>query len=257
MRSRPTRTSTHSRKTPKPPREYLSAATMPIRGRGAPSAAIRAVPAHLRSVPVDPAQRAGVAHGCRLLADGVAHDAAAAAALMDPIRARLKSLPQDILYAWPEFPAARLPLLPPGCDPAHRCAAGIPGSRLHLPGGRRPGRCGYRTSTSWLQEPGRARLPRTRRARRPVEAVPGVQRHAPQLRGRLPPLQAASTSCRNRFCTASPAATSARRRTFLSSGALACPKCTTRLRHIGADYDRPLENHTCNVCRPELHRCGR
>jgi GGDEF domain-containing protein len=35
---------------------------------------------------------------------------------------------------------------------------------------------------------------------------------------------------------------------FLSSGALVCPNCLARLRHIGADYDRPLENHVCNDC---------
>ncbi|MGC9193850.1 MAG: diguanylate cyclase domain-containing protein [Syntrophobacteraceae bacterium] len=36
--------------------------------------------------------------------------------------------------------------------------------------------------------------------------------------------------------------------TFLSSGALVCPNCMTRLRHIGSDYDRPLENYVCNDC---------
>lgn len=36
--------------------------------------------------------------------------------------------------------------------------------------------------------------------------------------------------------------------TFLAGGALVCPKCATRLRHIGADYDRPLENYLCNEC---------
>ncbi len=35
---------------------------------------------------------------------------------------------------------------------------------------------------------------------------------------------------------------------FLTGGALVCPKCTARLRHIGADYDRPLENYLCNHC---------
>lgn len=36
---------------------------------------------------------------------------------------------------------------------------------------------------------------------------------------------------------------------YLSNGILACPQCTSRLRHIGADYDRPLENYQCNGCR--------
>ena len=37
-------------------------------------------------------------------------------------------------------------------------------------------------------------------------------------------------------------------RTFLGAGAMACPNCRTRLRHIGTDYDRPLENHSCGRC---------
>jgi len=32
---------------------------------------------------------------------------------------------------------------------------------------------------------------------------------------------------------------------FLTTGVLVCPNCLTRLRHIGADYDRPLENYVC------------
>ena len=35
---------------------------------------------------------------------------------------------------------------------------------------------------------------------------------------------------------------------FLRRGKLECPKCLTQLRHIGVDYDRPLENHVCNSC---------
>lgn len=35
---------------------------------------------------------------------------------------------------------------------------------------------------------------------------------------------------------------------FLKDGALVCPNCLTRLRHIGTDYDRPLENYSCNHC---------
>ena len=35
---------------------------------------------------------------------------------------------------------------------------------------------------------------------------------------------------------------------FLTKGILSCPNCDTRLRHIGADYDRPLENYKCNAC---------
>lgn len=36
--------------------------------------------------------------------------------------------------------------------------------------------------------------------------------------------------------------------TFLTAGVLVCPRCHTRLRHIGTDYDRPLENYLCNDC---------
>ncbi|MDA8138752.1 MAG: diguanylate cyclase [Desulfobacteraceae bacterium] len=36
---------------------------------------------------------------------------------------------------------------------------------------------------------------------------------------------------------------------FIASMGLTCPKCAARLRHIGADYDRPLENFQCRACR--------
>lgn len=35
---------------------------------------------------------------------------------------------------------------------------------------------------------------------------------------------------------------------FRRGGKLQCSKCLTLLRHIGVDYDRPLENHVCNQC---------
>jgi GGDEF domain-containing protein len=35
---------------------------------------------------------------------------------------------------------------------------------------------------------------------------------------------------------------------FLTRGILTCPNCASLLRHIGADYDRPLENYVCNDC---------
>lgn len=35
---------------------------------------------------------------------------------------------------------------------------------------------------------------------------------------------------------------------FIQNGILICPKCNTQLRHIGSDYDRPIENHVCKVC---------
>jgi GGDEF domain-containing protein len=35
---------------------------------------------------------------------------------------------------------------------------------------------------------------------------------------------------------------------FFSQERLVCPQCAALLRHIGADYDRPLENFQCNGC---------
>ncbi len=36
---------------------------------------------------------------------------------------------------------------------------------------------------------------------------------------------------------------------FLKDGMLLCPNCLNRLRHIGSDYDRPLENYRCKPCQ--------
>lgn len=35
---------------------------------------------------------------------------------------------------------------------------------------------------------------------------------------------------------------------FLNKGQLSCPNCLTQLRHIGVDYDRPIENYRCHDC---------
>lgn len=35
---------------------------------------------------------------------------------------------------------------------------------------------------------------------------------------------------------------------FLRQGALSCPNCLSQLRHIGVDYDRPIENYRCHDC---------
>ncbi len=35
---------------------------------------------------------------------------------------------------------------------------------------------------------------------------------------------------------------------FTSDGILACPKCLSALKHIGSDYDRPLESFLCSAC---------
>lgn len=35
---------------------------------------------------------------------------------------------------------------------------------------------------------------------------------------------------------------------FYRSGKLSCPNCLQQLRHIGVDYDRPIENQHCNSC---------
>lgn len=36
---------------------------------------------------------------------------------------------------------------------------------------------------------------------------------------------------------------------FVKDGLLLCPNCLTRLRHIGSDYDRPMENYACHHCQ--------
>lgn len=36
---------------------------------------------------------------------------------------------------------------------------------------------------------------------------------------------------------------------FLKDGLMICPNCLSRLRHIGSDYDRPLENYRCRSCQ--------
>ncbi len=36
---------------------------------------------------------------------------------------------------------------------------------------------------------------------------------------------------------------------FAAGGNLVCPNCQTRLRHIGADYNRPLEQLSCHACQ--------
>ena len=36
---------------------------------------------------------------------------------------------------------------------------------------------------------------------------------------------------------------------FAKEGLLLCPNCLSRLRHIGSDYDRPMENYSCHHCQ--------
>ena len=36
---------------------------------------------------------------------------------------------------------------------------------------------------------------------------------------------------------------------FLKDEVLLCPNCLSRLRHIGSDYDRPMENYRCRSCQ--------
>lgn len=37
-------------------------------------------------------------------------------------------------------------------------------------------------------------------------------------------------------------------KSFIRSGEMVCPNCINTLRHIGTDYDRPIENKRCNGC---------
>ncbi|MGF1741441.1 hypothetical protein L4C34_10245 [Vibrio profundum] len=39
---------------------------------------------------------------------------------------------------------------------------------------------------------------------------------------------------------------------FMSAHTMSCPKCSTTLKHIGVDYDRPLESYHCNDCKQEF-----
>lgn len=39
---------------------------------------------------------------------------------------------------------------------------------------------------------------------------------------------------------------------FVKSSYMSCPKCSTKLKHIGVDYDRPLEMLSCNDCSSEF-----
>ena len=61
-----------------------------------------------------------------------------------------------------------------------------------------------------------------------------------------------------------PAARSCRKKSFSqTSTSLPAPQCKAKLRHIGTDYDRPLENYSCSACHsvfpePEIKAvCGR
>lgn len=36
---------------------------------------------------------------------------------------------------------------------------------------------------------------------------------------------------------------------FTKGGGIVCPHCMTKLRHIGSDYDRPMENYSCRRCK--------
>ncbi|MCL9783270.1 hypothetical protein M9194_17715 [Vibrio sp. S4M6] len=39
---------------------------------------------------------------------------------------------------------------------------------------------------------------------------------------------------------------------FMKTQSMQCPTCKTLLKHIGVDYDRPLEMHHCNGCKNEF-----
>jgi GGDEF domain-containing protein len=43
---------------------------------------------------------------------------------------------------------------------------------------------------------------------------------------------------------------------FRDEQGLACPKCSTRLRHIGVDYDRPLTQYACASCHHAFVEAG-
>ncbi|PIE57270.1 MAG: hypothetical protein CSA33_09260 [Desulfobulbus propionicus] len=43
---------------------------------------------------------------------------------------------------------------------------------------------------------------------------------------------------------------------FITPAGLECPNCRTKLRHIGTDYDRALENYFCRDCRASFCETG-
>ncbi len=43
---------------------------------------------------------------------------------------------------------------------------------------------------------------------------------------------------------------------FIGSAGLHCPNCQTKLRHIGADYDRALDNYFCRDCKTPFSETG-
>jgi hypothetical protein len=205
---------------------------------------VRAIPA-LSAVPVillkEPESRT-----LSLLADGVAHDAATAAALMDPVRARLKSLPQDILSQGQNFRLLAYLFCRPNAilEPLRRWD-----SRLIYTFPAAEALADADTNVDeWLKN-------LVERDYLEPAALVDRLRLCPACNGTHHNFVDACPHCKSIDIVQKPflhcftCGNVGPEEEFLSRGALTCPKCTTRLRHIGADYDRPLENHTCNACR--------
>ncbi len=181
-----------------------------------------------------------------LLADGVARDAADAAALMAPVQTRLKSLPPDILSQGQNFRLLAYLFCRPDTvlEPLRRWDAqpiyAYPAAEMLADEDTNVGEWlknlverGYLESAALVD---RLRL---------CPACGGMHHNfvdvCPICKG-IDILQKPFLHC---FTCGNVGP----EEEFLSGGALTCPKCNARLRHIGADYDRPLENQTCNGCR--------
>jgi GGDEF domain-containing protein len=181
-----------------------------------------------------------------LLADGVARDGAAAAALMAPVQARLKSLPPDILSQGQNFrllaylfcrpetvltPLRRWDSQPIYAYPAAEMLADADTN-----------------VDQWL-----ANL--VERGYLEPAALVDRLRLCPACGGMhhnfvdVCPICKSIDILQKPFLHCFTCGNVGPEEEFLSGGALTCPKCATRLRHIGADYDRPLENQSCNGCR--------
>jgi len=213
--------------------------------------ALEAALRRLRAVPLfaaapvillkEPRSRAAV-----LLADGVANGAAAAAALMGPLRERLRSLPADILsqgqnfrllaYLFCRADAALEPLRRWDSPTIYTYPAA---EALADPDTNVDAWLENLVERNYLESAGlvdRLRL------------CPGCGGAHLNFVDGCPHCHSIDI-VQKPFLHCFTCGHVGPEEAFVSAGALACPNCRTRLRHIGADYDRPLENQVCNSCR--------
>ena len=204
---------------------------------------LRAIP-ELAAAPVillrDPGSRA-----VTLLADGLAPDPASAAALMGPMQSRLGSLPADILAQGQNFRLLAYLFCRPDAvlEPLRRWDSAMVYSYPAVEALADPGT----DIDAWL---------RNLLDRSYLEAAALVDRlrQCPTCSHAHHNFVDACPHCRSIDIVQTPflhcftCGHIAPEESFLKNGTLVCPQCTARLRHIGADYDRPLENQACKAC---------